>query len=254
MYIHMPLGLEIAELGALALVAVFVVRSLARGAATAGLSTQTTTRLVLSSAVIMVGWAVLGGTLAAQGVFRYDAANPFPALPVAVVAPMIVGALLIATVPPLRAAVNAIPQSDLIGAHTMRVVGVVFLVLMGLRVLPAVFALPAGLGDITTGVFAFVLARAYVKQKPSLRRETLFWNLFGLADFITALTIGFLASTTPFQLIHATPTTDDLTMLPLIMVPIFGVPLLALLHGLSLARLRNQQSSVMIDAFGRVNA
>jgi len=42
--------------------------------------------------------------------------------------------------------------------HTFRVAGVVFLAAMALGRLPAMFALPAGLGDIATGIAAALVA------------------------------------------------------------------------------------------------
>ncbi|HKE36662.1 MAG TPA: hypothetical protein VKB39_04475, partial [Candidatus Baltobacteraceae bacterium] len=68
----------------------------------------------------------------------------------------------------------------------------------------------------------------------SATRAALFLNLFGIADFVVALTIGFLAANTKFALIHVSPTTDLVTYLPLVMVPVFGVPLFTMLHALSL--------------------
>ena len=51
-----------------------------------------------------------------------------------------------------------------------------------------------------------------------------------------ALAIGFLAATTPLRLIHASPSTDLITFLPLVMVPVFGIPVFLTLHILSLRR------------------
>ncbi|HJY61231.1 MAG TPA: hypothetical protein VJ418_33025, partial [Streptosporangiaceae bacterium] len=48
--------------------------------------------------------------------------------------------------------------SRLVGPRSFRVAGVVFLFYLALGHLPALFALPAGLGDIATGIAAPLVA------------------------------------------------------------------------------------------------
>ena len=117
--------------------------------------------------------------------------------------------------------------------HLFRVGGVGFLITMALGHLPALFALPAGLGDIATGLVApFV---AYQLARGAGYRAARWLNVFGMTDLIVALTLGAL---TGFQLLHVTPSAAPITELPLALIPSAGVPLLFALHIISLSNLR----------------
>jgi hypothetical protein len=106
--------------------------------------------------------------------------------------------------------------------------------------LPAVFALPAGLGDIATGLAApFV---AWRLTRGGGRARAVWFNLLGILDLVVALTIGFLAGLGPWRPLEVTPSTEPLSLLPLALVPTTAVPLAIALHLVSLARLRTAAS------------
>jgi hypothetical protein len=102
---------------------------------------------------------------------------------------------------------------------------VAFLIYLALGHLPALFALPAGLGDIATGIAAPFAARGLARGTG--HRAALWFNAFGITDLVVALTLGAL---TGFQLINVTPSGAPLTQVPLALVPTAGVPLLFALH------------------------
>ena len=83
--------------------------------------------------------------------------------------------------------------------HTLRIEGAVFLILMAQGRLPAVFALPAGLGDIAAGISAPFVARRLARRSGAIR-----FHLLGIADLVIALSIGFLAGLGPVQVFHDT--------------------------------------------------
>jgi hypothetical protein len=120
--------------------------------------------------------------------------------------------------------------------HTLRVVGVTFLLVMALGHLPAIFALPAGLGDIAAGLAALSVARRLAQGGG--RTRAVWFNLFGLLDLVVALSIGFLAGLGPWRPLEVTPSTEPLSLLPLALVPTVAVPLAIALHIVSLSRLR----------------
>jgi hypothetical protein len=132
---------------------------------------------------------------------------------------------------------------------SLRVVGVVFLVVMALGELPAAFALPAGLGDIAIGLSAPFLARRLRRGEGhgSARR----FNLLGILDLVVALSIGFLAGLGPWTPIDVTPTTEPLTLLPLALVPTVAVPTAIALHVMSLAQLRSLRRTREREAMRR---
>src|SRR6266704_1292623 len=90
------------------------------------------------------------------------------------------------------------------------VAGVVFLLYPALGHLPALFALPAGLGDIAAGIAAPLTARRLAQGTG--RRAAQWFNAFGITDLIVALTLGAL---TGYQLLNVTPSSAPIGELPL---------------------------------------
>jgi hypothetical protein len=109
--------------------------------------------------------------------------------------------------------------------HTPRVAGVAFLLYMALGHLPALFALPAGLGDIAAGIAAPLVA--FRLARGTGRRAGLWFNAFGMTDQVVALTLGAL---TGFQLLNVTPSSVPISELPLAVIPTATVPLFFVLH------------------------
>lgn len=124
--------------------------------------------------------------------------------------------------------------------HTIRVFGVIFLIVMAQGSLPAIFALPAGLGDIAVGVSAPFVARSVMRGDG--QRRALWFNVLGLADLVVAVGIGLLAGAAAWSPIDVSPTTAALSSLPLVLVPLVAVPLAVTLHVTSLRQLRQTRS------------
>ncbi len=166
-----------------------------------------------------------------------------PVLPIALLLPLLVSVVAFQAVPALRAMVENIPQEQLVGIQIIRLLGFPFLLLLAQKLLPAVFALPAGIGDMLVGFEAIFVAGLYARRVSSAPMMGLIWNLTGIADFAVALTIGFLASSTPLRAIHVIPSTDLVAAFPLALVPTFGVPLFLVMHVLSLRRVIGELKS-----------
>ncbi len=106
--------------------------------------------------------------------------------------------------------------------------------------LPAAFALPAGFGDVLVGVLAGVVALIYAADRSGARSAAIAWNLFGIADLAVAVTMGFLTSPGPFQQLALDSPNVLISAYPLVMIPVFAVPLSIILHGLSLWKIARQ--------------
>ena len=118
--------------------------------------------------------------------------------------------------------------------HSFRVAGgLAFLLTMALGHLPAVFALPAGLGDIAAGIAALLVARGFAEGTG--RRAAVWFNTYGITDLVVALALGAL---TGFQLLNVTPSSAPIGELPLALIPTAAVPLLLALHITSVLALR----------------
>ena len=110
--------------------------------------------------------------------------------------------------------------------------GVAFVISMFLGHMPALFALPAGLGDIAVGVAEPVLARRINAGRR--RRPAIWFNVLGIVDLVTAMTLGGL---TAYGIVHVSPV-NSLSQLPMALVPTVGVPMVFVLHILALRQLR----------------
>ena len=144
------------------------------------------------------------------------------------------GALLALRRIPVVARALAAPglASRLEYPHLFRVEGVVFLIMMALGHLPALFALPAGLGDIAAGIAAPLVA--FRLARGTGRRAAVWHNAFGITDLVVALTLGAL---TGFQLLNVTPSAAPIFEFPLALIVTAGVPLLLALHVASVSAL-----------------
>jgi hypothetical protein len=129
--------------------------------------------------------------------------------------------------------------------HSFRVIeGTAFVAMMALGHLPALFALPAGLGDIAAGLAAPLAAHSLARGTG--RRAALWFNAFGITDLISALTLGAL---TGYALVNVTPSGAPISQLPLALIPTAAVPLLLALHITSMpALLKTRRTAPLATA------
>jgi hypothetical protein len=192
-------------------------------------------KVALATGALMLAWLVASALLAAAGVYRQDPAVVAPWIGVAVAGALAV--LLAATrIPAVRQALAGPDVPALLAApQTLRVVGVMFLLALALGRLPALFALPAAFGDMAIGVAAPFVAR---RLRGGSDRGAVWFNVLGIVDHVVAIVIGFLAAVGPTQVFFVTPPTQEIGLLPLVLVPTVAVPFAMALHVVSLARLR----------------
>lgn len=203
------------------------------GGVRSGLSRTRAAPLAGGAAVVLGAWFTASGVIAGHGWYHARLGHGVAWMPVAVAG--FFGTLLVLRRIPVVARALAAPgmTSRLELPHMFRALeGSAFLVLMGLGHLPALFALPAGLGDITAGIAAPLVAGKLARG--GSRRTALWFNAFGMTDLVVALTLGTL---TGFQLIHVTPSGSAISELPLALIPTAAVPLLFALHITSVSAL-----------------
>jgi hypothetical protein len=186
---------------------------------------------IVAGAVLAV-WAAIASTLAARGALLQPTSGP-PPVGINLIVVLAGLALALAASPTLRSLLSN--QKNLIRLNLWRLVGAVFLLLMATGQMPALWALPAGIGDILIGATApWVASRL---DAPGGRRRAIIFNLLGLADLLVAVGLGMTTSAGPTQLFHTTPTANFATHFPLALVPTFLVPLAFMLHIVSLWQL-----------------
>jgi hypothetical protein len=192
------------------------------GAIRAGLGRRRAALLAAGAAIVLGGWLTASAVIAGHGWYTRPGV---PWMPVAFAG--FLGLLLtLRRIPVVTRALTAPGMVNRLELpHTFRVAGVAFLITMALGHLPALFALPAGLGDIATGIAAPLVARRLAQGTG--RRAALWFNAFGMTDLVVALTLGGL---TGFGLLNVTPSSAPITELPLVLIPTVGVPLMLVLH------------------------
>ena len=134
-------------------------------------------------------WLALIWGSAVNGMFRGGFA-PFPLLPFAIFLPVIIGYADCAAVE----ADGAGARRDA-GELADRAAGLSrawqrLPDRLGRRLVPGVFALPAGIGDVTTGLLAVPVAILLTAGGLGRRKAAVAWNIFGLLDFTIAASIG----------------------------------------------------------------
>ena len=115
--------------------------------------------------------------------------------------------------------------------QSWRIIGGAFIVLYFYDLLPGLFAWPAGLGDIAIGGAAPFVALA-LAARPEFMKSRGFkaFHILGILDFVVAVGTGFLSSGWVESLASEVSTNQTMTLLPLSLIPTFGVPLWIMLH------------------------
>jgi hypothetical protein len=189
--------------------------------------------VAIVSGLILAVWAVITTMLARRGFFQQP--DPYGAPPIGIILALVllVLAVCLFVSPSLRGLLTN--QRNLILLNLWRLEGIVFLMLMANGQMPALWALPAGIGDVLVGAAAPWIAAGV--DTPRGRRRAIIFNLFGMADLVVAVGLGIMTSPGPLQVFYTTPTSELVTNFPLALVPTFLVPLAWTLHIVSLWQL-----------------
>lgn len=184
-------------------------------------------------------WFAVVWSAAINGGLRVGA-SPLPLLPAAIFLPVIIGVPLLLLSKRVGQVLDAMPLPWLVAVQLYRVFGIWPVAAWLLGVLPALSALPQGIGDLLTGLFALPAAIAVATGTTQGRRAAIIWNVFGLADFAVAVTLGLITAPGRFQLIVPSVPTINPGVYPNVLTPGFVVPGSILLHALSLRQLRRR--------------
>ena len=216
---------------------VTILYGLNRALADAGWPPQSRTRTFRFSAAILLGWLAVAIALAAMSVY-HAGANTIPTIQYGILLPILVGTLLLWRSESLARILDAVPQQWIVGVQLYRALGVIFLILYATGELPRLFAWPAGVGDIAVGLLAPVVALAYAWAPRDAAGLVRAWNVFGILDLVVAVTTGFLTAPSLLQPIEFHPNSELMSVLPMVLIPVYLVPLSIMLHLASLMKLQ----------------
>src|SRR5271170_4166028 len=148
-------------------------------------------RTVRATAAVLAGWFVLAVGLALVGAYS-AATSRIPTIQFGIAVPILLGSLMIWRWPAVSRLIDAVPRHWVIAIQFYRVEGVTFLALYAAHLLPGLFALPAGIGDVTVGLLAAAIGIGAIGGRQLNPRTVLRWNLLGIADLIVAVSTAFL--------------------------------------------------------------
>ncbi len=237
-----PWYITLIILGANLLACLAVWWILSTAADQSGLSPAAQRRARLGTGIFLGGWlgaalllAPTPDSLLARDRFFID-----PLIPVFALGSFAIVLLALWFVPAVRRLLEAASVPALIAVQLYRAVGFVFLVLMVQGQLPAHFARPAGWGDVAVGLTAPFVALAVARGKRGSRGLAIGWNVIGLMDLFVAVGMGtgILAPILAPGLGPRVPPAAAMGIFPMILVPIYAVPLSIMLHVIALGRLR----------------
>lgn len=190
---------------------------------------------------LLAAWLAAAVATGGAGVFLGRPEDTVPAIAGGLLIPLFAGVLLtrIAVVRDALAASRLLALLTLL--NTWRVVGIVFIALYLQDLLPAQFALPAGIGDVIIGLTAPMVAYVLWKH-PARRRLAITFHALGLLDLVLAITLGVTSAPGALQIFTAEPNTSPMTVLPEVLVPTFLVPIAVIVHITVLRILAHQRS------------
>ncbi len=197
-------------------------------------------RLVLAGTLsgVLVAWFALAHYLGRANVYWVPENLSLPTIQFAIAVPIIVLLPLLLRSSGVAKLIDSVPLHWLVGIQAYRSLGAIFLVLWWDGLLPWQFALPAGLGDVATGLGALAVAALLVGKASNALSAAYAWCLCGIADLVIAVSMGALTSPGSLHLLSLDAPNMLITAYPLVMVPSFIVPLSILLHALCIWKIR----------------
>lgn len=181
---------------------------------------------------LLAAWFAFSLLASALHVFQNATGRPPLGIGLAVVIPVGLFSTWLALSTGFREFIYSLSPRTLTLAHAWRIGGFTFLVLYSHGILPGLFALPAGWGDIAIGVTAPLVA--FKLANPAHRKSFVLWQALGMGDLVLAVSLGSLAGALHPEGVQA----SAMSMLPLSLIPTFAVPLLLVLHIICLAQAR----------------
>jgi hypothetical protein len=205
-------------------------------------------RAFWSIAALLVTW-FFAALLSAWLGFYQGSLTRIPTIQYGLLIPIAAGVVLFWRWPMLQRIIASVPQEWIVSVQFYRVVGLIFLVLYAGGRLPGAFALPAGCGDVLVGLLAPIVGIAFARQSRGSASLVRAWNWLGIADLVVAVATGFLSSPSRFQMLALDRPNELISAFPLVMIPVFLVPLSILFHLASLEKLRQTESGAQHHAY-----
>lgn len=213
------------------------------GASRANLEPSARRQLGILISLVIAAWYGMAVAMGRMGIFFAAPDLALPRIPFPIVLPVAAAIWIMMRSASVQALIDAVPFGWLTIIQVYRTLGVTFIGLWAVDRLPGEFALAAGWGDIIVGVVAIPVALMAATGHHASPITLRAWNLFGVTDLIVAVAMGFLTSPGPYQLLALDRPNLLISAYPLVMVPIFAVPLSFILHAAGFIKLRRMAAA-----------
>jgi hypothetical protein len=186
---------------------------------------------------LISGWFVFAVVSSANHLFENNSQRFGLGVALAALVPLVAFSLWFAGSSSFRQFALSLNPRTLTFVQSWRVVGFTFVLLQAHSLLPAIFAWPAGYGDMAVGMTAAVVALTLAN--PEHRNRFILWQALGITDLVVAVGLG----TTARLLSPHGVSMGAMTVLPLSLVPTFLVPLFLIFHIICIAQARSWQTA-----------
>ncbi len=194
--------------------------------------------MLLAVATVLAVWFLVVVSFGAAGAFTNPPGSPPLPIAIGAAVPLLLFFASMWLSRSFRDFVLALDLRLIAAIQAWRWAGLGLLALFAHHVLPAMFALPAGLGDMAVGVTAPWMLLGLLRE-PGFATSAKFirWNLFGILDLVVALSLGTLSALLATRSAGEVSTASMAT-LPLLLIPVFLVPIFLMLHTSALLQSR----------------
>src|SRR5580692_9099027 len=173
----------------------------------------------LAVSIALTVWLLLVVAFGTAGAFVGPPGTPPLAIAFGFAAPLVLFFGLLRLSQSFRAFVLSLDLRLIAGIQAWRWAGFGFLALYAHKVLPAVFAFPAGLGDMAIGVTAPWMILALVRQPGFAGSGTFIrWNILGILDLVIAVSLAALSA------VFATGAPGEISVGPMTTLPLLLIP------------------------------
>ncbi|HXS38450.1 MAG TPA: hypothetical protein VN721_17235, partial [Flavipsychrobacter sp.] len=190
---NMPAWLTILLTASFILSFLLIANPAKQAALISGIAKEKSRNIQLGVFAFFVSWLIYASVLSLKGVFDVNSLPPrvivFTTIPLFVFLFAIIGSTRL-----YKRLLQSAPLESLIRIHIFRFEGVLFIILFLYHLLPVKFALSAGLGDMLTALFAIPVARAVSQKKSWSIKAVYAWNIFGILDIVSLMTLATIAA------------------------------------------------------------
>ena len=209
---------------------VFVVALVSLGLIITGRSYSKNHKVGIVLSGLVVSWFVIILVLISNGIFHVEDGQRSPLLLIALISPIAGSYIIYRSSKTVQQFIFSIPLHWLTVLQVVRTGGLLFLYLMVLGILPAMFALPAGVGDFTAGILAIPASYMLWKMKKHARKMAAVATIFGIGDLVVAISLGNISSAG-----------SSISTTLLVLIPTFLVPLFLIAHMFTIVRLQKNK-------------